>query len=144
MSSFPTTSDLADLGLRIAEDGLAAHEETVAEIAALGREIEPDRPSLHVLADMSAPDPVRVRALVCVGYRWSDIRRQLVERQEQFERSLVELLELWTDHRSLRRDGSAVDVADLADSRSRLDALRWVVARQRADLRPGDQMAVTG
>jgi len=140
MSSIPTTSDMAELGSRIAEDGFAAHESTVAEIAALGLEVEPEAPSLHVLADTSAPTPVRVRALVCVGYRWAGIRRQHIERQRQFDQSLAELLDVWNQHQDLRASAteqassSPSSVTVLADSRSKLDALRWAVARQRAEL----------
>ncbi len=131
MSSIPTTSDLANLGSRIAEDGFAANEEAIAEIVSLGLEIEPDRPSLHVLGDVNAPTPVRVRALVFVGYIWDEIRQAHIERAEQFERSFAELLEVWNQHQQMRSDAP---VSALADSRTRLDALRWAVARQRAEL----------
>jgi len=85
MSSIPTTSDMAKLGSRIAEDGFAAHESTIAEFVALGLAIQPEAASLHVLADMTAPTPVRVRAFACVGFRWAEIRRQHIKRQQQFE-----------------------------------------------------------
>ncbi|MDH3295432.1 MAG: hypothetical protein OER95_14015 [Acidimicrobiia bacterium] len=97
MNSFPTTSDLAGLGVHIAEDGFGPHERAVAEFVALGRDIEPDLPSLQILADTGAPGPVRARALARVGYRWDGIHRQLVERQQEFEQSLTEMLDVATN-----------------------------------------------
>lgn len=123
MQQIPSTEDLARLGASIHDHGLRPNEQQLTDIALLARQVRPDWAVLDVVADRAYPEVVRARALSRLTADWDSIRRELETFRARFEADLEGLLARWNAHEDLRRSGAPI--ADLADSRSRLDAIRY-------------------
>ncbi len=122
MQKIPSTEDLARLGTSIHDHGFQPNETKLTDIVLLARQVRPEWPVLDVLADRAYPEIVRARALSRLCAEWETIRLELEDFRSRFEADLEELLAQWNAHEDLRRAGAPV--AELVESRSRLDAIR--------------------
>ncbi len=91
MKQFPTTADLATLGIALDHDGFGPHENTIAEIVALARVASLDLAAVGVLGDMLAPDVVRARAFSVLAANWEQCRSLLPE-QDHVDARFAELV----------------------------------------------------
>lgn len=129
MQQIPRTEDLARLGASIHEHGFGTNEQQLTDVTLMARQVRPDWAVLEVVADRSYPEVVRARALSRLSADWESIRLELEAFRARFEADLENLLARWNAHQDLRRGGAPV--AELADSRSRLDAVRLGMGRYR-------------
>ncbi len=129
MKKIPSTEDLARLGASIHDHGFRPNEQQLTDIALLARQVRPDWAVLDVVADRAHPEVVRARALSRLSADWESIRLELESFRARFEADLEGLLTRWNVHQDLRRSGAPV--ADLVESRSRLDAIRSEMGRYR-------------
>jgi hypothetical protein len=128
MKQFPTTADLASLGIELDDDGFGPHEGTVAEIVALARLVMPDLATVDVLGDVTAPEVVRARAFSVLAANWQQCHILLLER-DRINESFTDLLSAWSHHQDLRLANSSLE--ELLSSRTALDQSRLEAARQR-------------
>jgi hypothetical protein len=129
--NLPTADDVDSLAIALDRDGFDPHEDAVAELVALARQVEPDFASLGVLVDRSAPEVVRSRSFGALAGRWASHRQVLQQRRDRFEASFDELRSAWLAHDRARSSESGFD--ELWRSRTALDRLRVEVARRRRD-----------
>ena len=129
MKKIPSTEDLAQLGAAVHDHGFGPNEQQLADVAALAHQVRPDWSVPDVVSDRAYPEIVRARALSRLSADWESIRHDLEAFRARFEADLTELLTRWNAHQDLRR--TAAPVAELADSRSRLDTIRGGMVRHR-------------
>ncbi|MDH3300112.1 MAG: hypothetical protein OES24_06360 [Acidimicrobiia bacterium] len=129
MQQIPRTEDLARLGASIHEHGFGTNEQQLTDVTLMARQVRPDWAVLEVVADRAYPEVVRARALSRLSADWESIRLELEAFRARFEADLEDLLTRWNAHQDLRRSGAPV--AELVDSRSRLDAVRLGMGRYR-------------
>lgn len=127
MNKIPSTEDLTDLGASIHDHGFRPNEESLADIAALARQVRPDWPVLDVVADRAYPEIVRARALSRLSADWDAIREDLETLRTQFEADVADLLTRWNLHDDHRR--SDATPAEPVESRSKLDVIRHGMER---------------
>lgn len=127
MQQIPSTEDLARLGASIHDHGFRPNEQELTDVTLLARQVRPDWAVLEVVADRAHPEVARARALSRLSAEWDSIRLELETFRARFEADLGDLLTRWNAHQDLRRSGATV--AELVESRSRLDALRSGMGR---------------
>lgn len=127
MQQIPSTEDLARLGASIHDHGFRPNEKELTDVTLLARQVRPDWAVLEVVADRAHPEVARARALSRLSAEWDSIRLELETFRARFEADLGDLLTRWNAHQDLRRSGATV--AELVESRSRLDALRSGMGR---------------
>ncbi len=129
MNNIPSTQDLADLGVSIHDHGFPANEQRLADIALLARQVRPGWPVLDIVADRAYPEIARARALSRLSADWDSIRIELDAFRARFDADLADLLTRWNHHEDLRR--ADAPIADLVESRGRLDVIRSGMGRYR-------------
>lgn len=127
MQQIPSTEDLARLGASIHDHGFRPNEQELTDVTLLARQVRPDWAVLEVVADRAHPEVARARALSRLSAEWDSIKLELETFRARFEADLGDLLTRWNAHQDLRRSGATV--AELVESRSRLDALRSGMGR---------------
>ncbi len=122
MSYLPTQTDLSNLGVRIAHDGFEPHEDTISEVVFAARRAGASKGIVSLVADPNTPPTLRARAYDRLVRDWAELRsNEIVE--------IDVLLQLWNAHEDLRVADASI--ADLSESRRRLDEQRTVVATNR-------------
>lgn len=134
MQQIPSTEDLARLGASIHDHGFRPNEQELTDVTLLARQVRPDWAVLEVVADRAHPEVARARALSRLSAEWDSIRLELETFRARFEADLGDLLTRWNAHQDLRRSGATV--AELVESRSRLDALRSGMGRYQQAVSP--------
>jgi hypothetical protein len=129
--NLPTADDVDALAIALDRDGFGPHENAVAQLVALARQVDPDVASLGVLADRSAPEVVRSRSFGALAGRWAQHRQVLQERRDRFQEAFDELRSAWLAHDRARSSAPGFD--DVWRSRTALDRLRIEVARRRRE-----------
>jgi hypothetical protein len=129
--NLPTPADVDALAIAIDRDGFGPHEDAVAQLVALARQVDPEFASLGVLVDRSAPEVVRSRSFGALAGRWAPHRQVLQERRDHFEAAFDDLRSAWLAHDRARRSETGFD--ELWRSRTALDRLRAEVVRRRRE-----------
>ncbi len=109
-------------------DQLGVVADQLGVFMAVARRVRPAWSVLDVLQDPLAPQPAWFRALGRLVADWPSISADYAE-LEQFDETFQRLLDAANEHAALVR--SNAELAELADSRGRLDQLRLVAAQCR-------------
>jgi len=113
MNEIPTTTQLADLGCYIDQDGVTAHEAAIAELVSAARFTTAPSEMLDLMADPTQPPVVRQRAFARISRDWGTYRRELC---------LDQLLVAWRQHDDARLQGAGF--SERMNARRHLDAVR--------------------